>query len=461
MFQCVGATSVSAPVYHANKNTKNQNKKKFMKKVEDIFNFQATSDECVKCGKCIPVCTIHQVNADEVTSPRGFIDLLGQYQQGNLELDKTAKDIFESCFLCTACTEVCPNSLPTDMVIEEVRADIAEKFGIAWFKKVIFYLLEHRKVMDFVMKFGFMFKTCALAEDEKGRGLRARFSMPMVKKGRLLPSISKVSFLNSHPEEILAPNQEKRNMRVALFIGCLANYNYLGIGESLVEILKELNIDIFIPKEQLCCGAPAYFTGAVDSVERMTKANIEYFESFMEECDAMLIPEATCSAMVKHDWQVFFKNHNMPEWEARAKKVAQKIYMATEWLDNHTELQELLKTKGFTNKSVTYHDPCHARKVQGIYKEPRNLLAPNYQMVEMSDPNRCCGFGGVTMQTEKFHFAELAGKPKAEMIKETKANYVSAECSACRVQLSEAMNSAEVETIFKNPLELIAEALKK
>ncbi len=432
-----------------------------MKKVEDIFNFQATSDECVKCGKCIPVCTIHQVNADEVTSPRGFIDLLGQYQQGNLELDKTAKDIFESCFLCTACTEVCPNSLPTDMVIEEVRADIAEKFGIAWFKKVIFYLLEHRKVMDIVMKFGFMFKTCALAEDEKGRGLRARFSMPMVKKGRLLPSISKVSFLNSHPEEILAPNQEKKNMRVALFIGCLANYNYLGIGESLVEILKELNIDIFIPKEQLCCGAPAYFTGAVDSVERMTKANIEYFESFMEECDAMLIPEATCSAMVKHDWQVFFKNHNMPEWEARAKKVAKKIYMATEWLDNHTELQELLKTKGFINKSVTYHDPCHARKVQGIYKEPRNLLAPNYQMVEMSDPNRCCGFGGVTMQTEKFHFAELAGKPKAEMIKETKANYVSAECSACRVQLSEAMNSAEVETIFKNPLELIAEALKK
>ncbi len=431
------------------------------KKIEDIFNFQETLDDCVKCGKCIPVCTIHQVNSDEVTSPRGFIELLGQYQQGNLELDKDAKNIFESCFLCTNCVDVCPNSLPTDMVIEEVRADIADKFGIAWFKKVIFYLLEHRKVMDIVMKFGFMFKTCALAEDKKGRGLRAKFSFPMVKKGRLLPSISKISFLNSYPEEILAPKQEKPNIRVALFIGCLANYNYLGIGESLVEILKELNIDIFIPKEQLCCGAPAYFTGAVDSVERMTKANIEYFESFMDECDAMLIPEATCSAMVKHDWQVFFKNHNMPEWEARAKKVAKKIFMATQWLDDNTELQEILKSRGKFDTSVTYHDPCHAKKVQNIYKQPRNLLAPNYPMVEMSDSDRCCGFGGVTMQTEKFHFAELAGKPKAVMIKETKAHYVSAECSACRVQLSEALNSAEVETIFKNPLELIAEALKK
>ena len=101
-----------------------------MKTAEDIFNFKATSDECIKCGKCIPVCTIHQVNPDEVTSPRGFIELIGAYQDGNSELDK---NIFESCFLCTACVEVCPNSLPTDMVIEEVRADIADEFGMAWF----------------------------------------------------------------------------------------------------------------------------------------------------------------------------------------------------------------------------------------------------------------------------------------------------------------------------------------
>jgi len=433
-----------------------------LKKPEDIFNFTATSDDCIKCGKCIPVCTIHQINPDETTSPRGFIDLLGAYQRGDLELDKNAKDIFESCFLCTACTDVCPNSLPTDMVIEEVRADIADKYGIAWFKKAIFFLLEHRKVMDIVMKFGFMFKTCALAEDEKGRGLKARFSIPMMKKDRLIPSMMKTSFLNSYPEHIPAQKPEEKKRKVAIFIGCLGNYNYEGIGKSLVEILEYLNIEVFIPKEQQCCGAPAYFTGAVDSVERMTKKNIAYFETFMEEYDAMLIPEATCSAMVTHDWQVFFKNHNMPEWEARAKKVAQKIHMATEWLHNHTELKQILEEKGKKfDQIVTYHDPCHAKKVQGIWQEPRNLLSPNYPMTEMSDPSRCCGFGGVTMQTEKFHFAEAAGKPKAAMIEETKAHYVSAECSACRVQISESLNRAGSEVIFKNPLELIAEALKE
>ena len=430
------------------------------KKIEDIFDFTETSDDCIKCGKCIPVCTIHQINPDEVTSPRGFIDLLGAYKRGDLELDKRAKDIFESCFLCTNCVDVCPNSLATDMVIEEVRADIAEKFGIATFKRVFFWLLRHRKMMDIFSKLGYVFKSCALKQDPNNRGLIARFNLPLIKKGRLLPSMASKSFLNSYPKHIKSNSEAKE--RVAIFIGCLANYNYTNIGDSLVYILKKLDIDIFIPKEQLCCAAPAYFTGDMSSVEYMTKKNIEYFETFMDDYDAMIIPEATCSAMIKHDWEIFFKNHDMPDWEKRAKKLSKKIFMATEWLDKNEKLKKLLLENGRNiDDIVTYHDPCHASKVQSITAPPRNLLSLNYPMIEMSDSNRCCGFGGVTMQTEKFKFAELAGKPKAAMIKETKAKFVSAECSACRVQISESLNSAGVETIFKNPIELIATALGK
>ena len=429
-----------------------------MKKVEDIFNFQKITDECVKCGKCIPVCTIHQVNSDEVTSPRGFIELLGQYKQGNLELDKSAKDIFESCFLCTACTEVCPNSLPTDMVIEEVRADIADKFGIAWFKRAFFILLRHRKLMDIMMKLGYTFRTCGFKDDNKRGGMIPRFPMPIIKSGRLLPSLSKISFLNKYPQEI--KNGGKK--RVAIFIGCLANYNYTNIGDSLVEVLSHLGVDAFIPKEQKCCSAPAYFTGDFYTVETLSKANIEYFESFIDEVDAIIIPEATCSAMIKHDWEVFFNNRGMSDWAERAKKLNKKIFMATEWLEKETNLKEILKSKNIKfEETITYHDACHAKKVQGIYKEPRELLSQNYTIKEMSDSSRCCGFGGVTMQTEKYHFAKLAGIPKAKMIDESGANIVSAECSACRMQISNSLHQADVDVVFKNPIELIAEALRK
>jgi len=423
---------------------------------KNLFDYTKVSDDCIKCGKCIPVCTIHQVNPDEVTSPRGFIDLLGAHKRGELELDRTAKDIFESCFLCTNCVDVCPNSLPTDMVIEEVRKEIADKYGIAWFKRLFFFLLRHRTIMDIASKLGYVFKSCAVKTDEKRGGLIPRFNLPIIKKDRLLPSMASTSVLNSYPENI----DHGGKGRVAIFIGCLANYNYTGIGHGLVRILKELEIDIFFAKKQKCCAAPAYFTGDFRTVEVLAKQNIEYFESFIDDVDAIIIPEATCSAMIKHDWAIFFRNRGEEEWAQRAEKLNKKIFMATEWLANHTNLAEVLKEKGVkSDLLVTYHDPCHARKVQGVYKEPRNLLQQTYQLKEMSDPNRCCGFGGVTIQTEKFHLAEAAGKPKAAMIDQTGADVVAAECSACRMQLGNALYQADSKAIFKNPIELIAEAL--
>ena len=418
-----------------------------------IFDFEKYADDCIKCGKCIPGCTIHLVNPDETTSPRGFLELLGAYKRGELPLDKTAKDIFESCFLCTNCVQVCPNSLPTDMVIEQVRNDIRKKYGLAWYKRFFFYLLRHRKVMDILARFGYVFQTCGFKIKEEINSMKPRFSFPIIKKDRLLPRGAKKSFLNSH-EEII-DNGGKRS--VALFIGCLANYSYTSTGEALLKILKELKINVNLIKEQSCCGAPAYFTGDFDTVDFLAKKNITYFETFIDEVDAIIVPEATCSAMLKIDYEHFF--HDQPEWKERAIKLKNKIFMATEYLEKNTNLKKILTKKGKKIEDITYHDPCHAKKMQGIHNEPRELLKQNYQLKEMSDSDRCCGFGGVTMQTEKFHFAKAAGKPKAAMIKETKAKYVSAECSACRMQITNSLDNAEATTIFKNPIELIAEAL--
>jgi glycolate oxidase iron-sulfur subunit len=426
------------------------------KKAQDIFNFTNITDDCVKCGKCIPVCTIHGVNADEVTSPRGFLDLLGAYQRGNLELDKTAKDIFESCFLCTACVEVCPKSLPTDMVIEQVRSDIAKKYGIAWYKKAFFLLLRHRWLNDLAFKLGWVFQTCGFKIQEDIDSMSLRFNLPMLKADRLLPSLKKRSFLNAHKEKI--NNGGKR--KVMIFIGCLGNYNYRGVGDSLLEILEKLQIDAYLAKEQKCCSAPAYFTGDFDTVEHNAKFNIEYFEKIIqkEKVEAIIVPEATCSAMLKIDYVHFF--HDQPEWKARAEALSSKIFMATEWLYKHTELEKLLDAQDRSDLVVTYHDPCHAKKMQGIDKEPRELILKNYDMVEMSDSNACCGFGGVTMQSEKYHFAKAVGVTKATMIKESKADIVSAECSACRMQINASMNYVDAQTTFKNPIELIAQALR-
>jgi len=431
--------------------------------VNNKFDFTKVSDDCIKCGKCKTVCTIFNVNQDETTSPRGFIDLLGAYKRDELELDKNAKDIFESCFLCTNCVEVCPNDLPTDMIIEQVRSDIAKKYGIAWYKRAFFFLLRNRKIMDIMAKLGWVFQTCGLKIDHEKQSGKSRLNLPIeMIQDRSLPFADNKSFLNSYPENIKFSIEKKSEPelknKVAIFIGCMGNYAYTNIGKSLLKILKTLEIDTMIPKKQLCCGAPAYFTGDFDTVDYLVKKNIVYFESFIDDVDAIIIPEATCSAMINTDWEHYL--HDQPDWKERAVKLSSKIHMATKWLEKSTQLKTILASKGKNiSDIVTYHDPCHAKKMQGVYKEPRELLKQNYEIDEMSDSNECCGFGGVTMQSEKYHIAKQVGIKKAAMINKTKASVVSAECSACRMQITDSLGRTDSSVVFKNPIELIAEIL--
>lgn len=421
------------------------------------YNYLATSDACVKCGKCLPDCTIFAINGDEATSPRGFIDLLGAYQRKEIPLDKNAKEIFEKCFLCTTCVSVCPISLPTDTLIENIRYELAQKYGISWFKRIFFYLLKHRKIMDFSFKIIAFFTPLLFKESPDKSSIIPRFKLPLI-KNRIFAKTYKKSFLNTHKEHLTFDSKSKK--KVAIFIGCLGNYNYKEIGESLLYILEKLGINAMIPKAQQCCGAPAYFTGDFESVDKLIKHNVEYFETFIDEVDAILIPEATCAAMVIEDWEKFMKNN--PEFKQRIQKILPKIHMATQYLANATHLKEYLSNLQTTHKpTLTYHDPCHARKVLGIWKEPRDLLAQNYTLIEMEDSNMCCGFGGVTMQTERFELASKVGSKKAKMIDKTQAMYVSAECSACRMQLSNALYQEKVNIPFKHPLELIANAIRQ
>jgi iron-sulfur cluster-binding domain protein len=416
-----------------------------------MFKFSEISDKCVKCGKCIPDCTIHKINADETTSPRGFLDLVGAYSRGELELDKVAKNIFESCFLCTTCVQVCPNSLPIDTVIENIRLEIAKKKGIAWYKKVFFWLLRNRKIMDLVAKFGYIFQSCAFKI--KDNTMSPRFSLPMIKKERLLPTANKKSFLNSHDEFI--DNGGKKT--IGIFIGCMGNYAYTDIGEGLIKIARELKINLNLMKKQACCGAPAYFTGDFATVDVLAKRNIEYFEKLLQNLEAIIIPEATCSAMIKIDYEHFFDGNN--EWQSRAKEVAKKVFLATEYFQKFTNLDKILEQKGKGLEVVTYHDPCHAKKMQKIHKEPRELLSKIYQLVEMSEPDSCCGFGGVTMQSEKYELSRKVGINKANMIDLTGAKIVSAECSACRLQIANSLHINGSNVKFQNPIELISRAL--
>lgn len=446
--------------------------------MSNMIDFNAISQACVKCGKCIPHCTIYRIHREEVTSPRGYLDLVGAYARGDLSLDKLTKDYFESCFLCTTCVENCPSHLHVDVAIEKIRIDIAKHYGIAWYKRLYFFLLKHRRLMDIVFSMVAFVAPCAFKSNAQGNAL------PFSK--RIVFPFSKKSFLNTYKGLVPTTAPKTQNLahhRVAVFIGCLANYNYKGVGESLLTILDRLGIDALVP-EQECCGAPAYFTGDITSVLTLIKRNIELFEQFIDEVDAILIPEATCAAMLIKDWEhALMHDEESKALLPRLRKLTPKMAMASHWLYHNTNLATLLEsardskstpsnTSGsldsgnfntrtpITHRQITYHDPCHAKKVLHIHQEPRILLGKTRQIIEMNEPDRCCGFGGVSMQSDRYNLTLKAGIPKAQMIAQTKAPIVSAECSACRMQITNALAHEQADVRFMHTLEIIAQDLQ-
>ena len=420
-----------------------------------MLDLSAISSTCVKCAKCIPSCTIYQINRDEVTSPRGFVDLLGVYDKGKINLDNNLKNIFESCFLCTTCTTLCPQVIDTAAMIQQSRIDIAEKFGISWYKKFYFYLLKHRKLMDFVFSFVSVIAPCAFKKTNDK--LRSRFSISKFGRRTIFPFASR-SFLQRY-SGLVESKCKKNGKKVAIFIGCLSNYNYTQVGESLLFILDRLGIDVLIPKQE-CCGAPAYFTGDIKSVIFLIDKNLDLFEKIIDDVDAILVPEATCAAMIMVDWKHALEYIKDEDKIKRLNQILPKFKMATDYLHNHTNLLDLLKNSSKNNTTITYHDPCHSKKVLKLYREPRALLGENYNFIEMKECDRCCGFGGVTIQSEKYHLAYNASLPKAKHIEDSGASIVSSECTACRMQLNNALDNIDSKVAFKHPLELIKEVLE-
>ena len=258
------------------------------------------------------------------------------------------------------------------------------------------------------------------------------------------------------------PEQNLKKQRVGIFIGCLGNYNYPSMGESLLEILEILGIGVLLPKQE-CCGAPAYFGGDLETSLLLVQRNIAHLESIINEVDVILIPEATCAAVMLKDWGEILRLGRVgEEWQARLSRLTPKMSMATPWLYHATALPRLLARCGKQDLTFTYHDPCHAAGVLGITQEPRALLGANYRFSPLEDSTRCCGFGGVGIQMGHSALARRAGERKADAILASGAGVVSAECSACRVQItaSLAKSLTKEKPAFAHPLELIAKALE-
>lgn len=172
-----------------------------------------------------------------------------------------------------------------------------------------------------------------------------------------------------------------------LFIQCIVDDVYPEVAEAMVRIFDRLKIDVDYPTDQTCCGQPAFNAGYRTAARRAARHFIEVFEA----APVIVCPSGSCVAMVRHHYAELFTDE--PSWATRAAAVAGKTFELTEFLVDVLGTTDL--GAAYAGR-VTYHDSCHLLRTLGVRSQPRQLLAGvrGLELVEMTDSDRCCGFGG-------------------------------------------------------------------
>ncbi|MGE4046646.1 MAG: (Fe-S)-binding protein, partial [Acetobacteraceae bacterium] len=151
--------------------------------------------------------------------------------------------------------------------------------------------------------------------------------------------------------------------------------------------LEEAGCIVEVPRGQTCCGQPAYNSGDRATSRDLARLFLDEFGGF----DYIVAPSGSCAGMLKHHVPALFEDD--PELRARADRLADRTFELIGFLVDVMGMSRLPDAK--PERAVTVHDSCSGLRELGVKRQPRALLeAAGISVVEMADPEMCCGFGG-------------------------------------------------------------------
>ena len=163
--------------------------------------------------------------------------------------------------------------------------------------------------------------------------------------------------------------------RVQLFATCLGDLLFPEAVANAERLLRDAGYSVEFPREQVCCGQPAFNSGHRAAARRVAKTFVRAFSRDLP----VVVPSGSCATMVAH---------YLPE------------LVGSEPYDVH-ELSAFLARdepglrRVNEGRTVAYHDSCHMLRELRISEQPRLLLERSgARVVSLPRPDLCCGFGG-------------------------------------------------------------------
>lgn len=392
--------------------------------MKDFTGYIEFMEKCSHCSYCEATCPVFLEDLLETHVARARMELIKTVMV-NEEMPVTDrfKEIVDRCLLCTNCKQTCPSGVPVDEIVIAARHNLYNGKRMGMIKrKLLKQVMENRGIT------GAMGKLSSIA---KIAGVKN------------IPELPPETFDDLYKPGIHLQDGEKRG-RVLYFAGCATNTMFPETGDAVMKVLKRNGIEVILPDEIVCCGIPAISEGDLNTAGEMIKKNIQALSKIDVD---VIVTDCTSCGMTFKD-KVVNSLDMGDDVREKALEISGKFREVTDYL---IELG-LTETVSPVKEKVTYHVPCHKGWGETLVDAPRKLmeLIPDLEVVEMEDPEKCCGAGG----TFFMEYKELSGgirSKKTKDIKQTEADILVTQCPSCRSYINNGIDGVKI----MHPLSLL------
>jgi len=376
--------------------------------------------DCLRCGKCKPVCNTHVPRANLLYSPRNKILATSLLIEAFLYEEQTRRgislmhfdefdDVADHCTVCHKCVNPCP----VDIDFGDVTVAMRNFLNAAGKKKAAPASRLARAFLDTTdddaihllrkgaIQLGYVGQRLGAAVMRQVPGVKAAMAHPPATVGKPDIKTQVIHFFNRKlPDGHMLPGKTARQMlgltdpkvvpvlrdpakvneesdAVFYFPGCGSERLFSQVGLATLAWLYELGAQTVLPPSYLCCGYPQTATGDRSTGEAITMQNRMLFHRVANTLNYLDIKTVLVSCGTCYD--------QLQDYQF------DKIFPGCRVIDIHEYLNEKgVKLEGVPGVKYLYHDPCHTpMKQQAPMATVKALVGDDTRLTE-----RCCGEAG-------------------------------------------------------------------
>lgn len=407
----------------------------------DIGAISASVKDCLRCGKCKPVCATHVPRANLLYSPRNKILATSLLVEAFLYEEQTRRgvslkhweefeDVADHCTVCHKCYNPCPVDIDFGDVSMNMRALLRrmgrKSFNPGTSAAMFFLNAKDPATINATRQamVGVGYKVQRAANEVLSGLVRKQTAQPPATVGRAPLREQVVHFVNKKMPGGL-PKQTARKLldiedanyvpiirdpkattaeteAVFYFPGCGSERLFSQVGLATQAMLWHAGVQTVLPPGYLCCGYPQRGNGMTDKAEQIITDNRVLFHRMANTLNYLDIKTVVVSCGTCYDQLAGYE--------------FDKIFPGCRLIDIHEYLLEKgLKLDGVQGVRYMYHDPCHTpMKLQEPMKTVRSLVGDATVKSE-----RCCGESGTLAVTRPDISTQVRFRKEEELRKNT------------------------------------------